>query len=280
MRVVLHTDPAAFAAVARGWLETQPISASILLAQLDAALHTEQADPDARWVVCHADDGAVIGAAMQTLPHQPFLPRLPPGAGAAIATALLADGQRLTGVGGDPDAVDEFADAWLQAGAGTSSEIATAMRVYRLERLIPPVDVEGGPRVAATDDRGLLTRWLEGFRSEARPESPPGAVPGLAEHLVADGLALLWEVDGTPVSVAARSRPIAGVARIAPVYTPPERRRRGYGSAVTAAASRACLDDGASTVILYTDLANPTANTIYQQIGFRPVHDARERWLG
>jgi predicted GNAT family acetyltransferase len=54
------------------------------------------------------------------------------------------------------------------------------------------------------------------------------------------------------------------------VYTPPKERGRGYGSAVTAAATRSILDDGAIPV-LFTDLANPTSNKIYQALGYRPV---------
>src|SRR5262249_55453638 len=50
-------------------------------------------------------------------------------------------------------------------------------------------------------------------------------------------------------------------------------RRRGYGAAITTAASRAALAAGAATVVLYTDLANPTSNALYHRLGFRPVQD-------
>jgi predicted GNAT family acetyltransferase len=69
------------------------------------------------------------------------------------------------------------------------------------------------------------------------------------------------------------------VARVGPVYTPGNRRERGYGSAVTALASRAGMDRGAGHVVLYTDLSNPTSNAIYQAIGYMPDHDAEERDL-
>ncbi|MDP9319178.1 MAG: hypothetical protein M3O94_08950, partial [Actinomycetota bacterium] len=65
-----------------------------------------------------------------------------------------------------------------------------------------------------------------------------------------------------------------GVTRVGPVYTPPEHRRRGYGAAVTAACTRDALDH-AEDVVLFTDLANPTSNSIYQQIGYRPSPIAR-----
>ena len=60
------------------------------------------------------------------------------------------------------------------------------------------------------------------------------------------------------------------------MYTPSEHRRRGYGAAVTAHATQAALDGGAAQVVLYTDLANPTSNAIYQSIGYIPDHNAEE----
>jgi predicted GNAT family acetyltransferase len=80
-------------------------------------------------------------------------------------------------------------------------------------------------------------------------------------------------VDGVPVAMAGRTAAVAGVVRVAPVYTPPALRRRGYGGAATVAVSRAALDGGASDVVLFTDLANPASNALYQRLGYRPVED-------
>ena len=66
---------------------------------------------------------------------------------------------------------------------------------------------------------------------------------------------------------------VAGMARVSSVYTPAAHRRRGYGAAVTAQATRAALDAGAAEVVLFTDLANPTSNAVYRRIGYRPVED-------
>jgi predicted GNAT family acetyltransferase len=76
------------------------------------------------------------------------------------------------------------------------------------------------------------------------------------------------------------TRAVAGQVRLGPVYTPPGRRGRGFGGAVTAAVSQAAKDAGAAEVLLYTDLANPTSNALYQRLGYQPVSDSVELWFG
>ncbi|MFC7479146.1 GNAT family N-acetyltransferase [Luedemannella flava] len=91
-------------------------------------------------------------------------------------------------------------------------------------------------------------------------------------HLTEGGLTV-WEADGTPVAFAGHRRAIAGTSRLGPVYTPAEHRRRGYGAAVTVAAAQAARAAGATEVVLFTNLANPTSNGVYLRVGFRPVGD-------
>jgi predicted GNAT family acetyltransferase len=87
-------------------------------------------------------------------------------------------------------------------------------------------------------------------------------------------------VDDRPVSLAGYGGPTRHGIRIGPVYTPPAERRRGYASACVAALSQQLLDRGRRFCFLFTDLANPTSNHIYQQIGYRPVSDVDEYRFG
>jgi len=57
------------------------------------------------------------------------------------------------------------------------------------------------------------------------------------------------------------------------VYTPPHLRGRGYASNCVAAVSQSMLDRGRTLVFLFTDLANPTSNKIYQRVGYEHVCD-------
>ena len=65
-------------------------------------------------------------------------------------------------------------------------------------------------------------------------------------------------------------------ARIVDVYTPPAYRRRGYATANVAAVSQRALEAGHAYCCLFTDLANPISNSIYQKIGYRPICDFAE----
>src|SRR4029077_6611367 len=123
----------------------------------------------------------------------------------------------------------------------------------------------------------MTAAWLAAFHDEAQTAAPVLDWHALAQRRVAAGQVHLWQDADAVVSLAAVSAPAVGVARVGPVYTPPGLRRRGYGAAVTAHAPATALAAGAEHVVLYTDLANPTSNSIYQKIGFVPDHDAEDR---
>ena len=90
---------------------------------------------------------------------------------------------------------------------------------------------------------------------------------------------VIWE-DGGPVSLAGFGGTTPHGTRIGPVYTPPEHRGRGYGSAVTAAVTAERLAAGRRFCFLYTDLSNPISNRIYVAMGYRRVCDSPSRVLG
>ena len=148
-------------------------------------------------------------------------------------------------------------------------------RLFRCDELRPPVDPPGRPVVAGADRHDIVRAWFAAFMGESGDHF--GDARHAADRALAGGGAWLWVDDtGAPVSMAVRRPVIAGSARIGPVYTPPAARGRGYGSAVTAAVTAAVADDGGIPV-LFTDLANPTSNKIYQELGYRPVED-RALW--
>ena len=134
----------------------------------------------------------------------------------------------------------------------------------------PPVP-PGRLRIATASDQQLLADWLAAFANETaeRMDAPLD----LAADLISYGGAVFWEApqrpgrprdaahflpgsrhrdakpagepSGQPAALATLTRPTAGVVRIGMLYTPPDRRHRGYASAVTMAVSRAVLSGNA-----------------------------------
>jgi predicted GNAT family acetyltransferase len=91
--------------------------------------------------------------------------------------------------------------------------------------------------------------------------------------LIEDRSAWFWETDGQRVSLAVAVGPTPNGIRIGRVYTPPERRGHGYASNLVAQLSAQLLAQGKKFCYLFTDIANPTSNSIYQKIGYRAVSD-------
>ncbi len=168
----------------------------------------------------------------------------------------------------------QFAEMW-QALTGQGYEQVRVLRIYRLERVQPVASVPGHMRQETEVDRPMLIPWVRAFLVETFGKH---ASPTDAEQLVnrrlqgwTEGL-YLWDHEG-PRALAGHTGPTPHGIRVAPVYTPPEHRNRGYASACVAALSQFLLDRGYRFCSLYADLANPTSNRIYQRIGYEPVCD-------
>jgi predicted GNAT family acetyltransferase len=158
--------------------------------------------------------------------------------------------------------------AWERQTGGAAT-LAMAQALHALDCVHGPArPASGRLRGARADDLDILVAWMHEFAAEAALEDAVGA--DAVTRRLEDGLLHIWE-DGGPVSMVGTRPPVAGVVRIAPVYTPPARRGLGYASSAVAAVSRAVLAAGARRCALYTDLANPTSNRIYAALGYRRV---------
>lgn len=218
-----------------------------------------------------------VAAVLMTPPHYLHLAHVPESLIEPLVTALGERHVRPPGVNGECALVDRFVSAWTAGGGLATVEMQS--RLYVLDRLAPPVPgPPGQARPVRDSEVARAVEWWAAFVEEA------GVVSVGVEEAVRDAVGETrlwwWEDAGDAVSLAGRQRTAAGVARVGPVYTPPGQRRRGYGAAVTAAVTAAALREGVDGVVLFTDLANPTSNKIYQDIGYEPVNDVDEYEFG
>jgi hypothetical protein len=225
--------------------------------------------------VVHGDK--VVGSAIRTPPWRLVLAVMDhPGAVHRLVDDLVDE--ELPGVVGPIETADAFSEAWSRAKGLTTRRIR-GTRAFRLRHVVPPRPAPGEMIRAGEAYRAVLREWLEAFHEEAIGPGGPGSDYDAAVERAIQGRGrnmYLWLDDGRPVSLTGVGGLTPHGIRVGPVYTPPELRGRGYASNLVAAASRLQLESGRSFVFLFTDLANPTANKIYQAIGYEPVIDFAE----
>jgi predicted GNAT family acetyltransferase len=277
-------DPAQFLAETEPFLLADEARHNLMLGIAGNVRDGSVYDDFRLWVV--RDGGEVVAAAVRTPPYNLILAQ--PGSPQALAALAEAVTDDLPGVvGAVPEAV-EFAELWSRQ---TGRPHHTNMRqgVYALGRVEPPPAVSGSARVATLDDREIAVRWFIAFSEEALHEGSPGAdqAEEIFDHRVSSSSSglLFWEVGGEPVSLAGWGGRTPNGIRVGPVYTPPELRGCGYATALTAELSQRLLDGrlfdgGRRFCFLYTDLANPTSNAIYERIGYRQVAESAEIVFG
>ncbi|HEY3693409.1 MAG TPA: GNAT family N-acetyltransferase [Pseudonocardiaceae bacterium] len=277
MDVRLHHDIAEFTALTRPLLEADPVRHSVALTVLALLLRVPQGDEGAPVLVSVRSDGVLAAAALCTPPRDLIVSGLPADCAAVTVEVLASTHLQLPGAVGPRTEAEAFAQTWA-AATGASVYERVAQRVFALHQFSPPSGVPGAARPAGASDLELLAGWRQNFADEATGglRGHGTALQQMRRSLAAGTAAMLWEVGGQPVAWASASAPVVGMSRIGPVYTPPQYRGHGYGSAVTAAAASWAQQSHAKHVVLSTDLANPISNAIYPRIGFRPVYDAAE----
>lgn len=270
VRVRLHDSVDEFRAIAEPLYRRDPVAHTIELTVLQSGNV-----PDESTLLTIWDNSDVIGAAIRTPPYPLTCNAIPVRAVDAVVTELARTHPGLDGVRGTRHRTVAFANAW-HAATGRRAAVTTEERLYRLGTLRAPDGVAGRYRAATHEDRTALVEWVDLFFQETfgQPRDTTAGERFIDRAARVGDRFILWEVDGTPVSMAMLRAPAAGVSRIGPVFTPRDRRGRGYGSAVTAAASQLALTNGVAGVVLFADLANPVSNVIYQRIGFEPVADS------
>jgi ribosomal protein S18 acetylase RimI-like enzyme len=270
-------DRLAFLGLVRDHLEADEAENSLMLGFL------ENQAPDSRsglklLVYLHRSE-KIVGVACMT-PLNVIVSRGMIHGATQLVAVLRERHDDPPGLVGPLEAVDQVADAWLAArGCARGAEID--QMIYELRSVTHPTGVAGTMRTMTENDVELVTQWCLGFHLEALPHEPYTLQEAQenARARPAKGWTYIWEVEGTPVAMAALARPTRHGVTINAVYTPPEYRRHGYASALVAKLSEEGLRQGKEFCMLYTDLANPTANAIYRRIGYQPVSRSKRLQL-
>lgn len=222
------------------------------------------------------EQGKVVGVAIMTPPHRIILSRI----GTEIQIAIVHLIRHLSGIGaqipgvvGPVSEAQAFADCWVKDPRSVSFRVTMRSRVFEARKVVDVPLSPGRLRLARMDDHLLMAQWIVTFSEEiGEPADLNGAKKRAEQHIKAEQL-YIWD-DDEPVSIAAAARPTRNGITVTRVYTPPEHRNKGYATSCVWSLTQKMLIDHYSFCSLYTDLSNPTSNSIYTKIGYVPVGDA------
>lgn len=270
MNVVHYEDASAFCDAVLPHLLTREAEHNLMISiALRLANGTGKWGEDPPRLFAIEEQGAVVAVALQTPPYPMQLTRMDEGAMTLLVDRLRFSGLALCGVMGPVETADAFAKYWT-VGTSLQAHRDKGLGVYQLDEVIPPDAPSGYTEEATPADEALLVEWIRAFQTSVGEHHQD------AQRLVANSLKgkrfWLWN-DPDPVSLAGFECSMPSGARIGSVYTPPEHRGKGYASANVAALSQRLLDGDRKFCCLFTDLANPTSNGIYQKIGYRHICD-------
>jgi predicted GNAT family acetyltransferase len=266
----------AFLAVAEEFLVAREAEHNLILGVCNTLLTQPGVYKVPPYLAAVLDGGRVVAVSTQTPPWDVVLSEMDDPSAIDLIVADRID-EPPPGVIGPSALSARFAETWSRR-TGSPSRRVMQERAFRLRTVTSPKPATGEMRAAGPPDRDLVERWLGEFITEALGESHDD-LGELAERWVTaasrtPGRAMrLWIDDGAPVSMSGFGAQTPNGQRVGPVYTPPELRGHGYASNLVAQGSQAALDAGRRFLFLFTDLANPTSNKIYQAIGYEPVTD-------
>ena len=269
LEVERHAGAERFLEAAQDWLLEAEVENNLPLGIALSWRGRGPADPPPYWATIR-DANRIVGCAFRTPPHQLGVTRLPPAGVAPLVEDVGRVYSSLNGVGGPTADAEAFARDWVARHGGTW-KTRFRMRLHELTRVsFPALLSPGSLRKATEADLPLAREWVDAF---VRDVGLSVAVPDMAQRLIGQERLFFWVDAGHECAMVSSSRETRSCCAINMVYTPPQFRRSGYATAAVATLSNALLNGGRRFCCLYTDVANPTSNSIYAKIGYRPIRD-------
>ena len=233
-----------------------------------------------------SDGGRLLLVSVMTPPHNITICRTDAcsddkfeSALGVLSDSLLSENTSVPGVTAPNETAERFAEMHT-AATGRKYETYKDLRGYNLFRVNEGIERRGTVRPANENDLCFIPYWIAGFFGDTRLlNTSAGSLNdayGNALFQLSNNDLCILEDGGRPVSMAGAMAVANRGRAVGHVYTPPFFRGNGYATSCVAAVSQRILDEGYECAILFTDLANPVSNSIYQKIGYEPVCDLKE----
>lgn len=270
MNLTIHSAAQPFLDHSGKWLMREEARHNDLLAGCHLLLSDEHPFHDPLFFATIDNDGEIVGCAVRYPPDRLLLTELPEAVIATLAETVHDVYERLPGLAGPEREATGFATQW-QRRYGKPWKVRFNWRWHSADGIRWPTSrAPGVLRLAADSDSALAASWARAYARDIETDVDVGA---FFERRIRTSSLYIWE-DREPRSMVALSGRTPNGIRISGVYTPPEFRGRGYASMAVAAASQLALDRGKAFCVLFTDLSDPSASSIYRKLGYRPSWDA------
>jgi hypothetical protein len=270
--VALLEDPQSVLDRAGDFLGSDPVRHNLILTLLHA--RANEPVPGRYWVA--AAGGDTVGIVFQSpLSFLATLTPMEPDVVEAMVDSVAGANVPLPGVNGEALTAARFAGAWTERH-DSGARPTQGQRIYEMSAVAPIASVPGTLRAVTTAEIPTMTAWMESFQAEVGEQV--GDPEAFVRRAVRAGELWCWD-SGEPMAMAALTEPLEGVVRVRAVFTPGEKRGRGNGTACVAAVSQRALASS-NRPILYTDLGNPTSNSIYRRVGYRAVAEVLRYQFG
>ena len=194
-----------------------------------------------------------------------------------LIDALFKRKEKFPGVLSFKAAADMFAKLWCEKNS-LKSKLFRRERVYQLEKVSEDCLGNRFFSLATKTHQSLVLKWAGEMMKEALINATDDDIQTTKKIYANEfeenksSFYILFD-NNEPVSIARRAGKTPNGNFVNLVYTPPSLRRRGYATECVAKLSKLLLEEGNKYCFLFTDLSNPTSNSIYQKIGYKPIID-------
>jgi hypothetical protein len=194
-----------------------------------------------------------------------------------LVDELFKRKEKLPGVLSFKEAADTFAQLWSEKNS-VKCKLFRRERVYQLDQVSEDCLGNRIFSMASKTYQVLVLKWAAEMMKEALIDVTEENIEQTKKTYSKEfsenksSFYILFDND-EPVSIARKAGKTPNGNFVNFVYTPPPLRRRGYATECVAKLSKLLLEEGNKYCFLFTDLSNPTSNSIYQKIGYKSIID-------
>ena len=199
-----------------------------------------------------------------------------------LVDLLIKHNHEIPGVHGFKKGAQVFADLW-KTKKDKNPVLYMNERIYQLTEVNRDIEDRFLFRLASEEDKELLINWGKEFMKEIHLNAPHEQLIRNIQRMeviipksIKKKDIFVLKTPDTIVSIARTSRGTPNGQAITLVYTPPQFRGQGYATELVAKLCNLVIKSGKKFCYLFTDLANPTSNSVYMKVGFQPVIDVDE----